>query len=166
MAHEVHRPKESETAELLKELEQWNGELPENSSLSAMPCPKDTHSMPDLTRIHPLYRVGDMVLVKGTPVLKGCSHYRGPPCVMEVLGHFTFRLSNGQRWNAWSMKCYCELQTKATDVESELPPPPAPPQPPVRGPLLVRVTAEPVPLRRTRRATAAILPRRLIDEMD
>ncbi len=88
--------------------------------------PKDTHLMPDLARIRPLYRVGDIVLVKGTPVPKGCSHYQGPLHVMEVLGHFMFQLSDGQRWSVWSMKHYYEPQTKATDVESKLPPPPAP----------------------------------------
>ncbi len=96
MAHEVCRPKESESAKPPKELEQRNGKLPENSSLSMTPRPKDTHSTPDLTRIRPLYRVRDLVLVKGAPVPKGCSHYRGPFCIMEVLGHFTFWLSDGQ----------------------------------------------------------------------
>ncbi len=96
MADKVRRPKESETAEPPKGLEQRNGELPENSNVSMTPYPKDTHSTPDLTRIRPLYRVGDMVLVKGAPVPKGCSCYRGPLCVMEILGHFTFRLSDGQ----------------------------------------------------------------------
>ncbi len=96
MAHEVGRPKESETAEPPKELEQRNGEPPENSNVSTMPCPKETHSMPDLTRIRPLYRIGDMVLVKGTPVAEGCSCYRGPLRIMEVSGHFMFRLSDGQ----------------------------------------------------------------------
>ncbi len=137
MAHEVHRPKESESAKPPKEPGQRNGELPENANVSTTPRLKDTHSTPDLARICPLYHVGDLVLVKGTPVPKGCSRYRGPLRVMEVLGHFTFRLSDGQRWSARSMKRYYEPQTRATDVESELPPPPvlpAPPQPPVQGP--------------------------------
>ncbi len=67
------------------------------------------------------------------------------------------------------MKHYYEPQTKATDVESELPPqpaPPAPPQLPVRGPPPVWVAAEPMPLHHTCRATTAIPPRRLIDEID
>ncbi len=75
MAHEVHRPKESETTDPPKELEQWNGKLPENAHVSTMPDPKDTYSMPNLTRIRPLYCIGYMVLVKGTPLPKGCSRY-------------------------------------------------------------------------------------------
>ncbi len=64
------------------------------------------------------------------------------------------------------MKRYYEPQMRATDVKSELPLQPAPPAPPVQGPTPVRVAAEPVLLHRTQRATTAIPPRRLIDEMD
>ncbi len=60
------------------------------------------------------------------------------------------------------MKRYYELQTNAMHVKIELPRPPAPPEPPillVRGPLLVRVAANPVLLHHTH--TGLPLPSRL-----
>ncbi len=64
------------------------------------------------------------------------------------------------------MKHYYEPQMRAMDIEIEPPQPPALPEPPVQSPPPVRVAAEPVLLHRTCMATAAILPRHLIDEMD
>ncbi len=59
---------------------------------------------PDMARVQPLFRVGECVLVKAGPVLKGSSPYQGLYIITEVLGWYTFCLSDGQRWSALAMK--------------------------------------------------------------
>ncbi len=51
-----------------------------------------------------LLRVGERVLVKAGPVPKCSMLYRGPYVITEVLGQYTFCLSDGQRWSAHAMK--------------------------------------------------------------
>ncbi len=51
-------------------------------------------------RLHPLFHLGEVVLVCAGPVPKGKSPYHGPLEVVHVLGWFMFELSDGQRWGA------------------------------------------------------------------
>ncbi len=62
----------------------------------------------DWSRLRPLYRPGDLILVRTGPVPKGMSPYKGPLKVEKVLGHYTFWLSNGQCWSARRMKHWYE----------------------------------------------------------
>ncbi len=51
-----------------------------------------------------LYKVGESVLVKVPWVPKGNPHWMGPFNVEQVLVSFTFRLEDGQVWNAAKIK--------------------------------------------------------------
>ena len=50
------------------------------------------------------YRVGDQVLARRPQVLKGQSPWSKPLKVTQVLGHWTYRLSDGQKWNARKLR--------------------------------------------------------------
>ena len=52
------------------------------------------------------YNVGDKVLSKLPHTRKGISPFSDPKTVTEVLGFWTFRLSDGQKWNARKLKPY------------------------------------------------------------
>ena len=52
------------------------------------------------------YRMGDLVLAKRPHVLKGQSPYSKPLRVEQVLGQWTYRLSDGQVWNARRLRRY------------------------------------------------------------
>jgi hypothetical protein len=68
---------------------------------------KDTQSnyKPPKKNFNPLanrgpYRRGDRVRVKRPHTLKGQSPFSKPMTVLECLGNWTYKLSDGQRWNA------------------------------------------------------------------
>ncbi len=69
-------------------------------------------------RLRPLFRPGEMVLVRAGPVPKGRSPYRGPLKVVRVLGRYTFELSDGQKWSARQMKRWIDL---SAEVPLEMP---------------------------------------------
>ncbi len=50
----------------------------------------------DWSRLCPLYKLGELVLVHAGPVPKGTSPYKGPLKVEKVLGCYMFMLSDGQ----------------------------------------------------------------------
>ncbi len=52
------------------------------------------------------YRVHETVLTKLPQCLKGLSPYSQPKRIVEVLGNYTYRLSDGKVWNARKMRRY------------------------------------------------------------
>ncbi len=64
--------------------------------------------------LHPLFHPGEMVLVHVGPVPKGQSLYHGSLKVIQVLGQYTFELSDGQKWSARQMKCWIDLSPEAS----------------------------------------------------
>ncbi|GFO08306.1 hypothetical protein PoB_003481100 [Plakobranchus ocellatus] len=54
------------------------------------------------------YHVGDRVLARRPQVLKGQSPWSKPLTVLMVLGNWTYRLSDGQTWNARKLRLYLE----------------------------------------------------------
>ena len=54
------------------------------------------------------YKVADMVMVRRPHVPKGQCAWSRPIRVVEVLGNFAYRLSDGQVWNARKMRRYIE----------------------------------------------------------
>ncbi len=73
-----------------------------------------------------LYKPGELVLVRAGPVPEGTSLYKGPLKVERVLGHYTFMLSDGQRWSTCRMKWWYEplpttYREPATNVQEEPP---------------------------------------------
>ncbi len=50
------------------------------------------------------YKVGSRVMTRRPQVLKGQSPWSGPHTVNDVLGNFTYRLSDGQVWNARKLR--------------------------------------------------------------
>ncbi len=79
------------------------------------------------------YRVGDRVLTRLPQVLKGHSPWSQPKVVVSVQGNYTYRLDDGQTWNARKMRRYytpepCLLESTVPDpAESD-----APSTPPLR----------------------------------
>ncbi len=77
--------------------------------------------------MRPLFRVGESILVKAGQVPKGSSLYRGPYEVIEVLGRYSFQLSDGQKWSARAMKRWIDPTSNDEDPfvegtrEGELP---------------------------------------------
>ena len=51
-----------------------------------------------------LYKIGDRVLSKLPHVPKGQSPYSRPKTITEVVGYYTFRLDDGQVWNARKLR--------------------------------------------------------------
>ncbi len=79
----------------------------EVSALSGTPL-KVISDEREWSRLRQLFRLGELVLVHAGPVPKGISPYKGPLKVEKVLGHYTFHLSDGQRWSARHMKQWYE----------------------------------------------------------
>ena len=74
------------------------------------------------------FRAGDEVLVKIPPakVLKGRSPWKGPLRVVQVMGDYTYHLSDGQVWHRREMKRY--FRRPVGEVGGVVgPPPPVPP---------------------------------------
>jgi hypothetical protein len=69
------------------------------------------------------YRLREKVLVKRPPakILKGQSPWYGPLQVVEILGEWTYALSDGQVWSARNMKRYFEPTDRSTSDEEPLP---------------------------------------------
>ena len=69
------------------------------------------------------YRVGDKVLVRrpGNQVLKGQSVWSKPLRVIDVLGNYTYKVSDGNIWNARKMKRYYE-QDMSMEPETNISP--------------------------------------------
>ncbi len=51
-----------------------------------------------------LFKVGEKVVTKKPHRLKGTSPFSNPKTVLQVLGHWTYRLSDNQVWNARKIK--------------------------------------------------------------
>ncbi len=95
------------------------------------------------------FRRGQKVLVRLPWVPKGTSPWKGPLVVRDVLGSFTFRLSDGQVWSARNMKSAIrdpEIPDQWQDEDA-----PVPPEQPVDTP------------RRSRRKNKGVPPQRLIN---
>ncbi len=77
--------------------------------------------------MRPLFRVGESILVKAGQVPKGSSLYRGPYKVIKILGRYSFRLSDGQKWSTRAMKWWIDPMSNDEDPfvegthEGELP---------------------------------------------
>ncbi|GFO35806.1 hypothetical protein PoB_006231100 [Plakobranchus ocellatus] len=54
------------------------------------------------------YRVDDQVLARRPKVLKVQSTWSKPLTILEVLGNWTYRLSDDQTWNAHKLRRYPE----------------------------------------------------------
>ncbi len=52
------------------------------------------------------FDVDDLVLTRHPQTPKGCSPYAGPFRVVEVVGRYTYLLSDGQKWNVQRLKCF------------------------------------------------------------
>ncbi len=65
---------------------------------------EDDRPSPPKTLRRGKYRVGDMVMTRLPHSRKGTSPFSAPKRVTEVLGYFTFRLEDGQKWNARRLK--------------------------------------------------------------
>ena len=99
------------------------------------------------------YKVGDMVRVRRPHVLKGQCAWSRPFQVLEVLGNFAYRLSDGQVWNARKMRRFQEPDITWDDAA---PAPAAPPAAPAPG-----SQAAPVPApRRSARDNRGVPPQR------
>ncbi|GFO35699.1 Zf-h2c2 and rve domain containing protein [Plakobranchus ocellatus] len=74
------------------------------------PSPQLATSASDAQGLHSRapYRVGDRVFARRPQVLKGQSPWSNPPIVLKVLGSWTYRLSDGQTWNARKLRRYLE----------------------------------------------------------
>ncbi len=64
--------------------------------------------------LRPLFHLGEMVLVHMGLVLEGRSPYPGPLKVVRVLGRYTFKLGDVQKWSAWRMKRWVDLTAEAS----------------------------------------------------
>ncbi len=80
------------------------------------------------------YKRGHMVLVKrpGPGHLQGRSQWSGPFQVLDVLGNWTYHLSDGWNWNARRMHRYLPLEDQWVMVEARRPPPEREVPPPPR----------------------------------
>ncbi len=90
-----------------------------------------------------LFQVGDKLLAKTPWTPKGLSPWKGPFTVKQVLGSFTFLLSDGQVWNASKLKRY-----RVDLFPDEFLDDPIQPQPPIQRPVQ---GPAPQPLRRSTR---------------
>ncbi len=118
------------------------------------------------------YLVGDWVRFRKPHVMKGKCPYSDPLRVTKVLGNWTYRLANGQKWNARKLRRYFPPEEINPDVNPvqipcNVPPtaeveweeifiPIALPAAPAQAPIPVR------PPRRSQRVNFGIPPNRLI----
>ncbi len=110
------------------------------------------------------FKRGDYVMTKKAHHLKGTSPYSEPKTVVEVIGDWTYRLSDGQRWNARKMK---RFPAAAMTTFAETSSPTSVPTPAAQTPPAVTTTttvtqpvAPPAPMRQSTRSTRGKAPRR------
>ena len=76
-----------------------------------------------------LYKKGENVLTKKPHVPKGHSPWSEPKVIEQVLGYYTYKLSDGQVWNARKIKPFRITTTRQSpDQAPGQTPPPQPPQ--------------------------------------
>ena len=63
-----------------------------------------------------LYKIGDRVLSKLPHVPKGQSPYSRPKTITEVVGYYTFRLDDGQVWNARKLRPFRTRPTQTSTL--------------------------------------------------
>ena len=71
-----------------------------HSTMSTQPEQPVSQRQPALPLFRGPYQRGDLVRVRLPHVPKGCSPFSEPRRVLEVLGNYTYRLSDSQIWNA------------------------------------------------------------------
>ncbi len=76
---------------------------PDETAESYNQTPKEESSTNHLKNRGP-YRVGDQVLTRRPQVLKGESPWSKPKKVAQVLGHYTYRLTDHSVWNARKLR--------------------------------------------------------------
>ena len=62
------------------------------------------------------YKRGEWVRVRRPHVLKGQSPYSQPMKILEVLGNWTYRLSDGQKWNARRLRRHFSTEVDPGDI--------------------------------------------------
>ncbi len=62
------------------------------------------------------FAIRDLVLTKQPQTPKGCSPYAGPYQVIKVVGRYTYRLSDGQKWNCCHLKRYLPNLAEWTEL--------------------------------------------------
>ena len=81
---------------------------------ASTPQPQPQHNL----RSRGPYRVGDKVMSRRPQVLKGQSPWSNPLTVVEVLGNWTYRLSDNQVWNARKMRRFLEPELQWIEASS------------------------------------------------
>ena len=100
------------------------------------------------------YRQGDTVMTRRPQVPKGQSPWSKPLNVLEVLGNYTYRLSDGQKWNARKMRRFLEPTSPVLDDLDPYPPADRP---------AGRPDAAQTPPRRSARENRGVPPQRYPD---
>ena len=80
------------------------------STSTSATSPSTSATSPSLVNLHSRgpYRVGDKVLARRPSVLKGQSPWSAPLTVTQVLGNWTYHLSDGQTWNARKLRRFID----------------------------------------------------------
>ncbi len=65
--------------------------------------------------------VGDLVLTQRPQTLKGRTPYAGPFRIVKVLGHYSYLLSDGQKWNLCLLKWFMPPRTTWMELINPLP---------------------------------------------
>ena len=68
--------------------------------MKCQPNPSEPMRIDTERNVKARFQVGDKVGMKVPQVDKGMPTYKGPKIVQEVLGRYTFRLSDGKKWNS------------------------------------------------------------------
>ncbi len=70
--------------------------------------------------LHGPFAIRDLVLANQPQMPKGQSPYASPFWVIEVVGRYTYQLSNGQKWNCRRLKRYLPSPVEWTELAPQL----------------------------------------------